>query len=98
MYYAIICEDQRDSLSKRVKSRPAHLQRLHELEKQGRILTAGPHPAVDNEDPGDKGFVGSLIIAEFNSIAQAEQWAKDDPYVNAGVYKKVTVKPFKRVF
>ena len=66
MYYAIICEDQRDSLSKRVKSRPAHLQRLHELEEQGRILTAGPHPAVDNEDPGDKGFVGSLIIA--NSI------------------------------
>ena len=86
MYYAIICEDQRDSLSKRIKSRPAHLQRLHELEKQGRILTAGPHPAVDNEDPGDKGFVGSLIIAEFNSIEQAEQWAKGDPYVDAGVY------------
>ena len=68
MYYAIICEDQRDSLSKRVKSRPAHLQRLHELEKQGRILTAGPHPAVDNEDPGDKGFVGSLITVSYTHL------------------------------
>ena len=98
MYYAIICEDQKDSLAKRIKSRPAHLQRLHELKKQGRILTAGPHPAVDNENPGDKGFVGSLVIASFNSIEQAEQWAKDDPYVHAGVYGKVTVKPFKKVF
>jgi len=98
MYYAIICEDQENSLSKRTMSRPAHIQRLQELEKQDRILIAGPHPAVDNEDPGEKGFIGSLIVAEFNSLEQAEQWAKEDPYVNAGVYKKVTVRPFKKVF
>ena len=98
MYYAIICEDQENSLSKRTMRGPAHIQRLQALEKQARILIAGPHPAVDSEDPGDKGFVGSLIVAEFNSLEQAEQWAKEDPYVNAGVYKKVTVRPFKKVF
>ncbi|MBE65478.1 MAG: hypothetical protein CMQ30_02265 [Gammaproteobacteria bacterium] len=98
MYYAIICEDQENSLSKRTQSRPAHIQRLHELKKQDRILIAGPHPAIDSEDPGKKGFVGSLIVAEFHSLEQAEQWAREDPYVDAGVYKKVTVKPFKKVF
>lgn len=98
MYYAIICEDQKDSLSKRTISRAAHLKRLYELEKQNRILIAGPHPAVDNEDPGEKGFIGSLIVAEFDSLKNATQWAKEDPYADAGVYKKIIVKPFKKVF
>ena len=78
--------------------RPILEKWLEALEKQDRILIAGPHPAVDSEDPGEKGFIGSLIVAEFNSLEQAEQWAKEDPYVNAGVYKKVTVRPFKQVF
>ncbi|MBD19415.1 MAG: hypothetical protein CMM37_00045 [Rhodospirillaceae bacterium] len=98
MYYAIICKDQKDSLSKRTISRAAHLKRLYELEKQNRILIAGPLPAVDNEDPGEKGFIGSLIVAEFDSLKHAKQWAKEDPYADAGVYKKIIVKPFKKVF
>ena len=91
------CEDQENSLSKRTMSRPAHIQRLQELEKQDRILIAGPHPAVDSEDPGSKGFIGSLIVAEFNSLEQAEQWAKEDPYVSTGVYKRVTVKSLQEM-
>ena len=98
MYYAILCEDQEDSLSKRTISRPAHLKRLYELEKQNRILIAGPHPAVDSEDPGEEGFTGSLIVAKFDSLKHAEQWANEDPYSDAGVYKTVILKPFKKVF
>ena len=98
MYYAIICEDQKDSLHKRASSRTAHIKRLDELSKQGRILIAAPHPAIDGENPGEAGFIGSLIVAEFDSLTQAESWAKQDPYLDAGVYKQVTVKPFKRVF
>lgn len=97
MLYAIISEDVGNSLALRIKTRPAHLSRLSILQEQGRIIIAGPHPAVDNEDPGEAGFTGSLIIAEFSSLEEAKHWADNDPYVAAGVYKKVTVKPFKRV-
>jgi uncharacterized protein len=97
MYYAIISEDVPDSLSKRKAARPAHLDRLNKLAEKNRILIAGPHPAVDAEDPGDKGFSGSLIVAEFEDLEQAQAWADADPYVAAGVYAQVIVKPFKRV-
>jgi uncharacterized protein YciI len=97
MLYAIISEDVKDSLDKRKAARPAHLKRLNQMVAQKRIVVAGPHPAQDNEDPGEAGFTGSLIIAEFDSLEQAKAWAKDDPYVAAGVYRKVTVKPFKKV-
>lgn len=97
MYYAIISEDVKDSLEKRKAARPAHLKRLNQMVLQKRILLAGPHPAIDSEDPGDAGFTGSLIVAEFDSLEQAQAWANDDPYVAAGVYRKVTVKPFKKV-
>jgi uncharacterized protein YciI len=97
MLYAIISEDVTDSLAKRQGARPAHLERLQQMDAQKRILVAGPHPAIDSDDPGDAGFTGSLIIAEFDSLDQATAWANDDPYVAAGVYKKVTVKPFKKV-
>lgn len=97
MLYAIISEDVKDSLELRKSVRPAHLKRLNQMVAQKRILAAGPHPAVDSEEPGDKGFTGSLIIAEFDSLEQAKAWANDDPYVAAGVYRKVTVKPFKKV-
>jgi len=98
MLYAIIAEDTPDSLARRMEARPAHLERIRPLVEEGRILIAGPHPAVDNEDPGSAGFTGSLIIAEFPSLAEAEAWANEDPYVTAGVFSKVTVKPFRRVF
>lgn len=98
MYYAIICEDVEKSLPARKSTRPAHLARLEQLQQEGRLLIAGPHPNLDSEDPGESGFSGSLIIAEFESLGQAEQWASEDPYQAAGVYSKVTVKPFKRVF
>lgn len=98
MYYAIICEDTVQSLEARKKTRPAHLARLEELQNQGRLLIAGPHPKIDSEDPGESGFSGSLIIAEFDSLDQACAWADDDPYQAAGVYSRVTVKPFKKVF
>jgi uncharacterized protein YciI len=98
MYYAIIAEDVPDSLDKRLAARPAHLQRLEALRDDGRLLIAGPHPAIDSEDPGEEGFSGSLIVAEFPSLTDAEQWAADDPYQHAGVYSHVTIKPFKRVF
>jgi uncharacterized protein YciI len=97
MFYAIIAEDVADSLEKRLAARPAHLERLNTLRDQGRLILAGPHPAIDTEDPGEAGFSGSLIVAEFTSLPDAEAWAADDPYQHAGVYAKVTVKPFKKV-
>lgn len=97
MYYAIMSTDVNDSLPKRQSARPAHLKRLNQLAEQKRLLTAGPHPAIDSDEPGDEGFSGSLIIAEFDSLEQAQAWADADPYVAAGVYEKVVVKPFKRV-
>lgn len=97
MYYAIISEDIANSLDKRKAARPAHLARLQQLTDEGRLLIAGPHPAIDNENPGDAGFTGSLVVAEFNSLQDAQAWADADPYVAAGVYAKVIVKPFKKV-
>jgi uncharacterized protein YciI len=97
MYYAVISEDVADSLSLRKSAREAHLARLQELKQLGRLLVAGPHPAVDTEDPGDAGFSGSLVIAEFDSLAEARSWADADPYMDAGVYSQVVVKPYKIV-
>ncbi len=97
MWYAIISEDVVDSLERRKGARDAHLQRLQELVKDGRVLVAGPHPATDTNEPGTAGFTGSLVIVDFPSIADAQAWADADPYVAAGVYAKVTVKPFKKV-
>jgi hypothetical protein len=96
--YAIITEDVSDSLEKRLAARPAHLLRLQELQNLGRLILAGPHPAIDTENPGSAGFTGSLIVAEFDNIEQAQQWAATDPYIDAGVYASVIVKPFKKVF
>lgn len=97
MLYAIISEDVPNSLPLRMQARPAHLARLNELFAAERILLAGPHPTIDSENPGEAGFSGSLIVAEFDSLQQAQSWADADPYVAAGVYSKVTVKPFKKV-
>ncbi len=97
MYYAILCEDVENSLPLRLQARPAHLERIQQLVDQGRLLAAGPHPALDTEDPGEAGFTGSLIIAEFDSLEAATAWADSDPYVDAGVFSKVTVKPYKKV-
>lgn len=97
MYYAIIGTDVDDSLEKRLAARASHLERLEKLLQQGRLLTAGPFPTVDSVDPGPAGFSGSLIVAEFESLHEAENWAKADPYLEAGVYKDVVVKPFKKV-
>ncbi len=97
MYYAIISEDVDNSLPLRKQARPAHIGRLEALRDQGRLLVAGPHPALDTTEPGDAGFTGSLVIAEFESLEIARQWADADPYVEAGVYRKVIVKPFKAV-
>ena len=97
MLYAIISEDVEDSQERRRSARPAHLNRLQELLDQGRLVIAGPHPAVDGPDPGPAGFTGSLVIAEFDSREAAESWAGADPFVQAGVYRSVTVKPFKQV-
>lgn len=97
MWYAIISEDIDDSLSRRLAARDAHLARLKELVSAGRLLVAGPHPAIDAEDPGSAGFTGSLLIVDFPSLEDARHWADDDPYIEAGVYKNVVVKPFKRV-
>jgi uncharacterized protein YciI len=96
--YAIISEDVADSLEKRLSARPAHLKRLQELQDAGRLVLAGPHPSIDSDNPGAAGFTGSLVVAEFDSLADAQQWADVDPYIDAGVYAKVTVKPFKKVF
>ncbi|MDH5613073.1 MAG: YciI family protein [Gammaproteobacteria bacterium] len=98
MLYAIIAQDIENSLEKRLAARPAHLERLNALLNQGRLILAGPHPAIDSEDPGDAGFSGSLVVAEFDDLEAAQSWANDDPYMHAGVYDKVTVKPFKKVF
>jgi len=97
MLYAIISEDVGESLGKRKSVRPAHVERLEALKSQGRLLLAGPHPAIDTVDPGEAGFTGSLVVAEFDSLEDAEAWAQADPYVAAGVYAEVKVKPFKRV-
>jgi hypothetical protein len=98
MLYAIIAEDVADSLSKRLAARPQHLQRLTTLQEQGRLVLAGPLPAIDSDNPGDAGFSGSLIVAEFATQQDAQDWADTDPYITAGVYASVTVKPFKQVF
>ena len=97
MLYAIISEDVDNSLPLRLSARPAHVERLQALQALGSLVLAGPHPAIDNDDPGDQGFTGSLIVAEFPSVSAAQAWADADPYIEAGVYAKVTVKPFKRV-
>ena len=97
MWYAIMSEDVEDSLDRRASARPEHLARVNTLVDEGRLLVAGPHPAVDALEPGAAGFTGSLIIAEFESLEEAQTWANDDPYVKAGVYSSVTVKPFKKV-
>ena len=98
MYYSIVGIDNDNSLEKRLAARPAHLERLQQLQNEGRLLTAGPNPAIDNEDPGPNGFSGSIIIAEFDSLEVAQDWADADPYIDAGVYASVSVKPFKKVF
>lgn len=98
MYYAIISEDVEDSLEKRKSARPEHIARLEALRDEGRLLTAGPHPKIDSDDPGPAGFSGSLIVAEFDALEDAQAWADADPYIAAGVYKQVTVKPYKKVF
>ena len=98
MLYTIIGQDIPDSLSKRLAARPAHVARLQALQEEGRLILAGPFPAVDANDPAAAGFSGSLIVAEFASLADAEAWAQADPYVAAGVYAQVVVKPFKKTF
>lgn len=97
MWYAIISEDVDDSAALRASARPEHVERLQELKRRGRLLIAGPHPSVDAEEPGAAGFSGSLVVAEFTSLDEATAWADTDPYVAAGVYRNVTVKPFKLV-
>ena len=97
MLYAIISQDIPDSLERRLAVRPAHLQRLETLRDAGRLVLAGPHPAIDSENPGTAGFSGSLVVAEFASLIEAQAWADADPFTMTGVYEKVTVKPFKKV-
>ena len=97
MLYAIISQDVENSLDKRASARPEHIERLHSLKEQGRLILAGPNPAIDNNEPGPAGFTGSLIVAEFTSLKEAQSWADDDPYIKAGVYDSVIVKPFKKV-
>lgn len=97
MYYMICSEDVENSLTNRLATREKHLARLNKLTEEGRLLLAGPLPAIDSENPGDAGFTGSLVVAEFSSLEEAKQWANDDPYLTAGVYKQSTVKPFKKV-
>ncbi len=98
MFYALVGQDVSDSLERRLAARPAHLQRLQALQQAGRLLLAGPFPNIDSNDPGTAGFCGSLIVAEFDTLADAQAWADADPYVAAGVYASVSVKPFKKVF
>lgn len=98
MLYAIIATDKPGSLPARLAARPAHLERLRALQDQGRLILAGPHPAIDCEDPGEAGFSGSLIVAEFSDLETAQAWAADDPYALAGIYGEVQVKPFRKVF
>jgi len=96
MWYAITALDHPGSLQKRLAARPAHLQRLRDLQSQGRLLLAGPFPAIDAEDPGPAGFDGSLIVAEFADLATAQDWADADPFAAAGVYREVSVRPFRK--
>lgn len=98
MLYAIIAEDNADSLPVRLAHRPAHLLRLQALQDEGRLVLAGPHPAIDSADPGNAGFSGSLIVAEFAGLTEAQEWANEDPFFISGVYARVIVKPFKQVF
>lgn len=98
MWYVIFSQDVANSLEKRMSVRPQHLERLQTLQDEGRLLTAGPMPAIDSDNPGEAGFTGSTVIADFNSLADAQSWADEDPYVSAGVYEQVVVKPFKKVF
>ena len=97
MLYAVIAQDVADSLEKRMSARPAHVERLNALKDDGRLILAGPHPAIDSSDPGSAGFSGSLIVAEFESLEAAQAWADTDPYITAGVYDSVIVKPFNKV-
>jgi len=97
MLYAFISQDYPGTLNKRLEARPAHVERLKALNNEGRLILAGPHPAIDSEDPGAAGFTGSLVVAEFDSLKEAQQWADADPYVSAGVYEYISVKPFKKV-
>ena len=97
MLYAIIAEDQPGTLDKRLAARPAHLERLQKLQEEGRLILAGPHPAIDSEDPGPAGFTGSLVVAEFPDLETVKNWADADPYVTAGVYRKIEIKPFRKV-
>lgn len=98
MWYVIFSQDVENSLQKRMGVREKHLARLQQLQDEGRLLTAGPMPAIDSENPGEAGFTGSTVIADFSSLEEAQQWADADPYIEAGVYEKVIVKPFKKVF
>ena len=98
MLYAIIGQDVPDSLTKRLATRPAHMARLQALQDEGRLILAGPFPTVDAVDPGAAGFSGSLIVAEFATLTDAETWARADPYMVAGIYAQILVKPFKKVF
>lgn len=97
MFYMICATDVENSLEKRMAARPAHLARLNALKDEGRLLIAGPFPAIDSNDPGEAGFTGSLVVAEFNSLTDAQNWANADPYIEAGVYASVVVKPYKKV-
>lgn len=96
MFYAIMGTDREDSLEARLQARPEHLERIKKLQDAGRLLLAGPHPAIDSEDPGPAGFSGSLIVAEFSSLDEAKAWADDDPYTRTGVFSQITVKPFRK--
>jgi uncharacterized protein YciI len=98
MLYAIISQDVENSLKRRMAARPAHLERLQTLQSEGRLIIAGPHPAIDSNNPGEAGFTGSLVVAEFDSLESAQAWADSDPYIKAGVYQSVVVKPFKQAF
>ncbi|GAL04757.1 YciI family protein [Photobacterium aphoticum] len=97
MWYVIFSQDVENSLERRLSVREKHLARLSALQEEGRLLVAGPMPAIDSENPGEAGFTGSTVIADFNSLEEAQAWADADPYIDAGVYEKVIVKPFKKV-
>ena len=96
MYYVFICEDAEDSLEARMETRPTHLARLEKLNKEGRLMLAGATPSIDSEDPGPAGFTDSIIIVEFESLGAAQEWADKEPFLEAGIYKSITVKPFRR--
>lgn len=97
MLFSIISQDVPNSLPLRKQARPDHIARLNQLKDEARLILAGPNPAIESDDPGEAGFTGSVVIAEFASLAEAQAWADADPYIKAGVYEQVTVKPFKKV-